>query len=510
MTQFRNEQKYRALGTTFACVILLTAAGCDSGATDQIDASMDAADDLSTQDRTTTEALPPDMMRPLEECLPCSPPAATTCYDDKTIARRINFGMACGEEMDKCTYLLVYPNCVHGCNNGDCRRNHWLAVPTTGAPSARYNHTAVWTGTEMIVWGGHAASGAVGDGAAYNPTTNTWRTLATTGAPSAREEHAAVMSGSNMMVWGGRNGTQKLGDGAVYIPKEDRWEAISTTGAPVARAGHKLVAYAFLPPPPFPNMVVLGGTAESGIDSEAGSFDVIFKMWRYRPGLQGIKTNVHDFDAAWTGVYVVALGGLLDNGSYSDKDYRYNPVLDPEFTSPDADVPDMGTGATALIAQWKSGTNNEIAMFPRARHTVTSIGGTEVVVWGGQPQDSTADPRIPGHLDVAANTWSEGPVTGAPSRRLNHTAVWTGSDVIVWGGKGVVSSGFAPVFNDGARYFYDGTRRWQAISAQGAPTARHKHTMVWAGEEMIVWGGLSGDESDPQTTSLATGGRYAP
>src|SRR5439155_254979 len=30
----------------------------------------------------------------------------------------------------------------------------WTATSTTSAPDGRYLHTAVWTGTEMIVWGG--------------------------------------------------------------------------------------------------------------------------------------------------------------------------------------------------------------------------------------------------------------------------------------------------------------------------------------------------------------------
>src|SRR5260370_40764507 len=30
----------------------------------------------------------------------------------------------------------------------------WIATSTTNAPSARADHTAVWTGSEMIVWGG--------------------------------------------------------------------------------------------------------------------------------------------------------------------------------------------------------------------------------------------------------------------------------------------------------------------------------------------------------------------
>lgn len=48
-----------------------------------------------------------------------------------------------------------------------------------GPLSSRVDHSAVWTGDEMIVWGGSVAGGAPGfdDGAAYYPTSDSWREL---------------------------------------------------------------------------------------------------------------------------------------------------------------------------------------------------------------------------------------------------------------------------------------------------------------------------------------------
>src|SRR6266702_3971531 len=37
-------------------------------------------------------------------------------------------------------------------NWAGCTDDSWTATTTTNAPSARANHTAVWTGSEMIVW----------------------------------------------------------------------------------------------------------------------------------------------------------------------------------------------------------------------------------------------------------------------------------------------------------------------------------------------------------------------
>ena len=54
----------------------------------------------------------------------------------------------------------------------------------------------------MIVWGGEDGSGYFNDGGRYNPAANSWTALPTTGAPAARE-HTAVWTGSEMIVWGG-------------------------------------------------------------------------------------------------------------------------------------------------------------------------------------------------------------------------------------------------------------------------------------------------------------------
>src|SRR5436190_6672066 len=51
-----------------------------------------------------------------------------------------------------------------------CTDDTWTATSTgTNAPAARELHTAVWTGSEMIVWGGTDFSGVLNNGGRYNP-----------------------------------------------------------------------------------------------------------------------------------------------------------------------------------------------------------------------------------------------------------------------------------------------------------------------------------------------------
>src|SRR5262249_3199385 len=89
--------------------------------------------------------------------------------------------------------------------------------------------------------------------------------------------------------------------------------------------------------------------------------------------------------------------------------------------------------------------------------------------------------------------------TNAPTARSGQTAVWTGSQMIVWGG-----ADFVGFFNTGGRY-NPGTNSWTATSTSNA-TARTSHQAVWnwTGSEMIVWGGYVNDVHHFSNT----GGRY--
>src|SRR5205814_4076704 len=80
----------------------------------------------------------------------------------------------------------------------------WTPTSLTNAPDGRDSHTAVWTGSEMIVWGGCTGpfcSNPINTGGRYNPSTDGWTATSTTNAPSARTGHTSVWTGSEMIVW---------------------------------------------------------------------------------------------------------------------------------------------------------------------------------------------------------------------------------------------------------------------------------------------------------------------
>lgn len=70
--------------------------------------------------------------------------------------------------VDSCKEFSVFPDpCEENTATGK-GIGRWESITTKGAPSARYGHTAVWTGKEMIVWGGEGDN-YLNTGARYKP-----------------------------------------------------------------------------------------------------------------------------------------------------------------------------------------------------------------------------------------------------------------------------------------------------------------------------------------------------
>ena len=128
--------------------------------------------------------------------------------------------------------MIVWGGCNGGGGRGrrtpgasyDVQRDRWTPLRSG---SRRAWHTAVWTGEEMIVWGGSTCRDRDrADGAAYDPRTGSWRPIAR--APlSRRRYHVAVWTGEEMLIWGGWRARRRLVDGAAYDPERDRWRRLA-------------------------------------------------------------------------------------------------------------------------------------------------------------------------------------------------------------------------------------------------------------------------------------------
>ena len=63
--------------------------------------------------------------------------------------------------------------------------------------------SAVWTGRQVLVWGGFQAGVFSDAGHAFDPASRLWTRLSTQGAPAWRADHRAFWTGSYMLVYGG-------------------------------------------------------------------------------------------------------------------------------------------------------------------------------------------------------------------------------------------------------------------------------------------------------------------
>ena len=182
-----------------------------------------------------------------------------------------------------------------------------------------------------------------------------------------------------MIVWGGYGSSGPyLDTGGRYNPSTDSWTVTSTTGAPAGRTDHT---------------------------------------------------------AVWTGSEMIVWGGQGSGATVLNTGGRYNPSTD----------------------SWTA-TNTAGAPAARKYHTAVWTGN-QMIVWGGispiptptpsphpspsptpsptptgTPAPTPTPPATGGRYDPITDSWTATSTISAPDPRQNHTAVWTGTEMIVWGG----------------------------------------------------------------------------
>jgi hypothetical protein len=99
----------------------------------------------------------------------------------------------------------------------DPQADAWLPVTSTGAV-ARHEHTMIWTGGRVVLWGGNLGRFRTNTGARYDPVNDVWAaTSVTAQTPTARGEHTAVWTGNEMLVWGGGSASTNFVGGAYTV-----------------------------------------------------------------------------------------------------------------------------------------------------------------------------------------------------------------------------------------------------------------------------------------------------
>src|SRR5918911_2549761 len=119
------------------------------------------------------------------------------------------------------------------------RTNRWRRLPGSPLLSIHDGYgIVVWTGREMIGWGGGCCGDAFSDGVAYNPATNRWRALAPT--PLAGDQHPlGAWTGRELVLFvgnvnpdTGKPWPARLARAAAYNPATDTWRRIAPLPAP--------------------------------------------------------------------------------------------------------------------------------------------------------------------------------------------------------------------------------------------------------------------------------------
>ncbi len=357
----------------------------------------------------------------------------------------------------------------------------WL--PMASAPiTGRGFHSAVWTGAEMIVWGGSQSSTYRNDGASYNLASNTWKTLPSAGL-SARRAHVGVWTGSKMIVWGGYDGGV-FKDGAIYDPSTNTWAPTATSPL----TGRHTVAAAWSTTT---NELLVWGGCTSGyctaVAADGAAYDPATNTWSMLPAAP-ISART-DTAYAWTGTELTIWGGRNGGSTFYVDGARFDPAKRSwtKFSEPPSTVLD-GRMDQAFAA--------------------TDSGG--LVIWGGRKATS-------GGADARANGAVYQPMIGflpisaapdtvmSPSSKRYSLASWVG------GGKLYLFSGLDSTGGDtpsvGFASYDLATDTWTTLDSTGAPGKRARATAVWTGREAILFGGINGNTC---CTGYADGAIYRP
>ncbi|HTG46035.1 MAG TPA: hypothetical protein VK646_00055 [Actinomycetota bacterium] len=280
----------------------------------------------------------------------------------------------------------------------------WRTLPPAPGPVGCFEggDKAVWTGNEVLLWGV--------TNTAYDPATNRWRHLpqppAGAGGPSV-----AVWTGEQMIGWGGGCCGGAYGDGAAYTPRTNSWK--------------------LLPPSPLSprhttgtwtgtEMILAGGSGPEGYNGnpvfrDAAAYDPSTRTWRKLPPMPIPREGG---TMVWDGTEALLVGGDSSGLAHQVRGVAFDPSTDRWRWLPPMTYPRF-----LDVVVW---------------------AGDQLIVWGGLREPSAADqaagrwwaggvPPNGESYDPATNAWSALPT--APLRgRTQASAVWTDSEVLIWGG----------------------------------------------------------------------------
>jgi hypothetical protein len=312
------------------------------------------------------------------------------------------------------------------------KRQAALAAPLEDGPDSRPGFSSVWTGRELIVWGGHAPSDVArtrADGAAYDPTAERWRAIAP--APiRGMTWHFAAWTGSEMLVVG-TSGT------AAYDPAGDSWRELAPSPVPIEQFRSALAwsgSHAYVWNPASDEMAALDPTTGIWETFDGPGFDA------YPAKLLADGDRLLAFGTRWpSGPAVPATNDLLGAELVAGGWVEIPPV---DFvTQTYANVADPGTA---------------------------SFSGDDVITWG----DPSTDPGS-ARILLPDHTWVEAPPPPLGPNNAHPTPVVLGDGRIL-----------ALAEDQSAAIWEPTLGSWTPVDGLPGITGREA---MWTGEKVIAW-----------------------
>lgn len=251
-------------------------------------------------------------------------------------------------------------------NRGTAIHPGGLASPgVPRMPGARSGHSGIWTGTEILLWGGDDAGASCDEacattterGVRYDPLSNSWSIINLVGAPL---DGFAVWTRELMFVWG-------AGGGGLYDPALDAWLPVSAprwapdgsrramvwTGLEVFVYGPNGTSALYdpaldswrpasssgAPSPNFPRSFWTGTEVLVIGDNGGGHYDPVGDAWRGMP-TQEAYFPLNHANVTWTGSELLSFAGEWTAGSSPGQGAKYGPriIEDPSCVNSSADL----------------------------------------------------------------------------------------------------------------------------------------------------------------------------
>jgi hypothetical protein len=354
----------------------------------------------------------------------------------------------------------------------------WARLPS-GPLSARDQETALWTGSDLLVWGGQTTSGShmLRDGALFDPRSGKW-TVIPPSPLTPRAGTSSVWTGHLALLWGGvTNDTATVSSasnsGAAFDPSTDQWTRLPPSplspreGATALWTG-KLAIFIGGEPPN-------GGFGAADVDGAA--YDPNTHRWAQLPSLpiKGLGAPV-GVTAIWNGRELIAWSTYQTS---------------TPFGSSGEQIRNRQVGA-----EWKPGEEKwtRLPSPPQGVFTATGtstwVGGRDVITGGTNCLGAMSCPApIDGVAELfnpKTNAWTTSPKAsifihpdlvasvGTDLALINESSEIGGPTLDFRPGDGVL---FDPAMN-----------RDVPLPAVPMADVGQWTSMVWTGHTLLLWG----------------------